>query len=179
MRQTPSERAPGYPQTPNQGRACVRRPSTTPQPPPAASPENNTPFYAPQVAHKSGGPKHETVTPPTGAAKPSVAHETVTPPLAKKEVPLETVTPPKGAGAAAAASGPPPEKKSSNLMIGAVLVGAVAASYYVTIHKMKDQVLGHTCVYVCVCVFAFVGGHVFHVCCIVLLLYCSGVWDKV
>eukprot|EP00752_Nemacystus_decipiens_P007113 g6372.t1 len=36
-------------------------------------------------------------------------------------------------------SGPPPEKKSSNLMIGAVLVGAVAASYYVTIHKMKDQ----------------------------------------
>lgn len=96
----------------------------------------------PQVAHKSskgkgvvGKPKvaQETVTPPVGASKP---------PPAAPSVAHETVTPPKGAGPAAAggAGAPPAEKKSSNLMIGAVLVGAVAASYYVTIHKMKDQV---------------------------------------
>eukprot|EP00903_Cladosiphon_okamuranus_P005891 g5826.t1 len=60
---------------------------------------------------------------------PKVAHETVTPPNAGG---------PATAGAAPA-SGTPPEKKSSNLMIGAVLVGAVAASYYVTIDKMKGQ----------------------------------------
>lgn len=104
------------------------------------------------MAHKSskgkgvvGEPKptvaHETVTPPIAKSKPpssSVAHETVTPPIAKREVAHETITPAKGA--ASAPSGPPPSKKSGNLMIGAVLVGAVAASYYVTIHKMKDQV---------------------------------------
>ncbi len=72
---------------------------------------------------------------------PQVAHETVTPPLNKPQVAHETVTPPKGAGGGGGgAASVPPEKKSSNMMIGAVLVGAVAASYYVTIHKMKDQV---------------------------------------
>lgn len=123
-----------------------------------------------QVANKTtsgkgkgvvGGPKttvaHETVTPPLAGSKPSspsVAHETVTPPLARKEVAHETLTPPlaKG-GAAAAAGGPPPGKKSGNLMIGAVLVGAVAASYYVTIHKMKGQVRVRRCIS-CVQVFS-------------------------
>lgn len=69
-----------------------------------------------------------TLNPPPSAPKaPSVAHSTVTPPIAP-------------AGAATSAGAVPPKTKSNNLMIGTVLVAAVAGSYYVTIYKMKDQV---------------------------------------
>ncbi|CAN0027910.1 unnamed protein product [Scytosiphon promiscuus] len=59
------------------------------------------------------------------------------PPKAKADSPPKTVTPPLAPGGPAAAV--PPKTKSNNLLIGTVLVGAAAASYYVTIHKMKDQ----------------------------------------
>ncbi|CAM9182295.1 unnamed protein product [Pylaiella littoralis] len=88
-----------------------------------------------------GAPKkpvsQETVTPPT--KPPAVAHETLTPPTKPPQVPIETLTPPLPPKGAATAALPPTKKSGNNLLLGAVLVGAVGASYYVTIHKMKDQ----------------------------------------
>ena len=58
----------------------------------------------------------------------------------KPTVPPSTTVDPVAAKTAAAASEVPPKTKNNNLLIGAVLVGVAGGSYYMTMHKMKDQV---------------------------------------
>lgn len=67
---------------------------------------------------------------------------------ASSATPKPPPPPPPAAAAAAAPAAPtptsaaeavPPVTKRNNLLIGAVLVGCVGASYFVTINKMQDQ----------------------------------------